>query len=381
MSHNVQICLLSEQPAPNLCPVLDSRFSVQEVVFVTSPQQTKRVPWLEQVLKPRGIKVSTLPVENAFAFDELLATLEAEVQQRKTLGQHLLINATGGTKPMSIAAHMAGFNADVPVFYVQNDHVYWLNDAPAGQRDFDLEERLRLNAYLQAHGCTLLDSGSPQVPPNHMALFYELIEIPSFAGQLKTLNWLAYQARNPNLKATLSDKQKNNQALGALLDKLESAALLKTLGNSVVFAGESERALCNGFWLEDFCLKQATEYRQQDASIQDIQRGVNIKTLGEGDKAVKNELDLALLRHNRLYLIECKTRQFKDGEPDAASALYKLATLSKQIGGNQSRAMLVSFYELRPYDKERARALGVAVVDGPQVLKNFKSHLAQWLKS
>src|SRR5690606_7543267 len=140
------LCLLSEQPSPNLCALLDPRLKPQEVMFVTSPQQKARYQWQENVLRPRGLKVSQLSIDDANLFEPVLDVMEAEIDRRKALGQHMLIHASGGTKPMAIAAHMAGFNKDVPVFYVQNDRVYWLNN-PEQRDDFDLEDHLKLEPF------------------------------------------------------------------------------------------------------------------------------------------------------------------------------------------------------------------------------------------
>ncbi|AMX03647.1 Card1-like endonuclease domain-containing protein [Microbulbifer thermotolerans] len=93
---------------------------------------------------------------------------------------------------------------------------------------------------------------------------------------------------------------------------------------------------------------------------------------------MKNELDLALLYDNRLHIIECKTRHYNAEEEDAAEALYKLATLVRQLGGIRARAMLVSHYPLNKADRRRAEVLDIQVVDGRNV-RDFRSRLCQWL--
>jgi Domain of unknown function (DUF1887) len=153
---DAHICLLSEQPSPNICPLLDPRMQPREVVLVVTPQQRQRVEHYRAVLGPRGVKVAVLEIGNAFDTEEIAGCVEKELDSRLKQGQHILINATGGTKPMSIAAYMVGYNRDVPVFYVHDDQIEWLCNPDKKYESMHLQERLKLEAFLQIHGVEVI---------------------------------------------------------------------------------------------------------------------------------------------------------------------------------------------------------------------------------
>ena len=102
--------------------------------------------------------------------------------------------------------------------------------------------------------------------------------------------------------------------------------------------------------------------------VEDVCMGIEVsRQTGRGP--VKNELDVAFLADNRLYVIECKTRHWRGTGEDGpgAEALYKLDSLKDLLGGLQARAMLVSYRDLPDPDRRRAGDLGIEVCAGGQV--------------
>jgi hypothetical protein len=376
------ICLLSEQPIPNLAPLLTAHIRADNALFVVSPQQLTALEHMKTVLGPRGIRVEALEIADAMDYPSVLEALESTLAQRKGNGEQLLINATGGTKPMSIAAHMAGFNADIPVFYVENDRVHWLDDQGEERETFDIEERLKLKEYLAAYGFNLEGRKITPVPVDQFKLFQEVLTIPSFFAQIKTLNYIAWQAaESGTLTTPLSVAQKNNQGLQALLDKMRDTGLIELGGHEVRFTSPDSRDLCNGLWLEEFCYREAEKLKGMlGGKLQDLGRSLAIRGRGKGREPVDNELDIALLHDNRFYLVECKTRHFNDkGDPDVEEALYKLATLRRNVGGLYGKGLLVSAYPVADKHKRRAAALDIAICDGAADVASFRSYLKTWL--
>lgn len=199
MSDGTHICLLSEQPVPNICPLLDPTMHANEAVFVVSEQQRPRLEWLRMVLHGRQIKVSELPIADAYGDVDAIQTLiEQEISRQRERGAEVLVNVTGGTKPMSIGAHMAAFNTDAPAFYVHNDAVAWLH-LPAGDKRaaVDLDERLKLRSFLLAYGIKVVDSGAPALPPGAEQITKALLENPKkYVRGIRALNYHANKAEH-----------------------------------------------------------------------------------------------------------------------------------------------------------------------------------------
>ena len=119
--------------------------------------------------------------------------------------------------------------------------------------------------------------------------------------------------------------------------------------------------------------------RKELPEIQDLARGLEV-CRGDHGKPVRNELDVAFLADNRLYVIECKTKRFKGGGADGpgAEALYKLDTLAPLLGGLGARAMLVSFQSLSEPDQRRARELGIRSCVGSE-LHGLREAIRRWV--
>ena len=95
--------------------------------------------------------------------------------------------------------------------------------------------------------------------------------------------------------------------------------------------------------------------------------------------SVPNELDVAVLAENRLYLVECKTRQWRGGvDGPGAESLFKLEALTDLLGGLQARGMLVSYQDLPDHDRRRAADLRIEVCAGQQIQRLGES-LKKWI--
>lgn len=126
-----QVCIVSDQPLPNLMPALDSGIGRDRVVLLETPRMAARADALEKVLAGRGRQVFRRPVPddgNLPAFRRCTEAVLAEFPDSA-------LNATGGQKTMSLLAFDVWRAAGRPVFYVERDNrLIWLHpvDAPQG---------------------------------------------------------------------------------------------------------------------------------------------------------------------------------------------------------------------------------------------------------
>jgi len=139
------------------------------------------------------------------------------------------------------------------------------------------------------------------------------------------------------------------------------------------FADANARFLTNGGWLETHTYQLCTKLKKE-YDIQDVACNIQIKRHPAGKTPVKNEIDIGLIRANRLYLIECKTKRFEK----EADILYKLDSLRDLMGGLQGRAMLVSFNTLDKASRARAKELNIALCCKNELI-HLQQHLQNWL--
>lgn len=378
------ICLLSEQPAPNICPVLDKAIGATDVVFVVTEQMRERASWLREVLKDRrpDIRVREIMATDPYKdIDAIQGAIENEIKSIKAASAgEVFVNATGGTKPMAIGAHMAAFLNDVPAFYVHDDRVEWLNQPGSVQRPSqELGEQIRLGEFLLAHGLRM--RGVQSIPSASRAeeLIDELLAKPSaYATGMRALNFHASQAER-SLKADLGSRTNGHQHLQAVLDKFQEHEFLDATRDRITFPDEASRFFCAGGWLEQHVMNVCRQIRgRHGGKFNDLQESVKVEYISARSKTVPNEIDVAALYDNRLHVIECKTRVFHDDV--ATETLYKLATLKRELGGIRARGLLVSYQPVEPRHRERAALLDVQLVAGDE-LRELPSKLERWLQA
>jgi hypothetical protein len=372
MAHEVHLVLVSRQATPNITPALDPAFRPREVVLLVSPDMIRQADALAEVLTIYGLKISRWPIEDAWDIEHVRDRVLDFLVGRE--GETIALNATGGTKPMSIAAYEAFRALGQPIFYVhpEKDRVVWLY--PQGE-SHGLIGRVKLPAFLQAHGACLEKRVSNQgIPAGRRELTASLVSnVQRLAPALATLNWAASQAQNTLISPPLNLAQRKNPFLMELIERFEGEGLLAWRGDKLCFPDEEARFYVNGGWLENhvygvlFGLR--SRLQSKGHSIQDFGRGLEV-CRRVGKELVRNELDVAFLVDNRFYIIECKTKRF-DGAPGprsrGAAALYKLDALKDLLGGLQGRAMLVTYQVLPPTDRQRARDLNIQVCSGAEI--------------
>lgn len=383
MKPTTHLCLVSAQATPNLTPALDPATAPARVILLVSPDMARRADWLTRVLQPRGIRVERWTIDDAWDIEHLerrvLDVLERELMAEEPVS--IALNATGGTKPMSIAAYEAFRAYDLPIFYVhpQRDRLIWMH--PQGQGATDLDNRVRLEAFLLAYGARVEGCRRSGVSDPLAELTGWLVGgVARYGKALGTLNWLAREATEGLISPELHSHQLRDQRLQLLIDRFAAAGVVEPRGRHLHFPDEAARFYVNGGWLEEHVFDVLQALRPQLSSIQDLARSVDIvrETLRGGQ--VPNEIDVACLAENRLYLIECKTRIWGGDGADnpGASALYRLDTLTDLFGGLQARAMLVSYRNLPPNVLRRAADLGIRTCAGTR-LPELAADLRVWL--
>jgi hypothetical protein len=272
--------------------------------------------------------------------------------------------------------------AGKPIFYVhpEEDRLIWMH--PANWPPRQLTNRVKLPAFLKAHGASLVERPALfGMTEDYRRLAETLVlDVSKFQSALATLNWAAMRA-DADRTLISPDVDVQRPEMAALLDLFEKAGVLSVDRDRIHFANETTRFFANGGWLEQHVYSVAQALRGEiPAVIQDVRRGLEVeRTVGGGQ--VRNELDVAFLAHNRLHVIECKTRKFSDetGKGGAgAEAVYKLDALANLLGGLQARAMLVSYQPLSRAVLDRARDYRILTCAGTE-LPRLRERLLKWL--
>ena len=290
-------------------------------------------------------------------------------------GQSIALNVTGGNKLMALSAQAVAQAAGWPAFYVDvdTDQIIWLDKTRPTQA---LTQQLRLRHYLRGYGFTLAE-GIERPQPNAVwqTLLQDLIiNVGSLEEAIGQLNHLSQEAQK-TLRVSLTPRQRDHPGLDALLRKFEQAQVLKRQGDLIIFSTETARSFANGGWIEHH-VYQSVCLVTGDLAIRD--KAANLQVLGESGQP--NEIDVAFMARNRLFMVECKTARMNHADDlKANDTLYKLAENCRRIGGLGTRGMLATYRPLRESEQRLAKALNIDIVAGRD-LARMGERLKQWVK-
>ncbi|MDF1589027.1 MAG: DUF1887 family CARF protein [Gammaproteobacteria bacterium] len=376
--YKTHFCMVSQQAAPNLLPLLDDDMKPEQVVLLVTPQMKQQANYLEQVIKPRGIKVVQKPLELIDDFnameEQLIGIIDTEPDGE------IALNVTGGTKWMAIAAQEVFRMKGAGIFYVkvEDDKVLFLDGDPTSHT---LSQHIDLKSYIQAYGYQFREQSQPTgLPPKLRDFCQQLVlKVDSWQAAIGQLNNLASIAESQNSLSVQLARLPHPQdpQLNVLLIECYQAGLLSKKANvEVCFSDEDARTFANGGWLEVYVSSKLNELKR-DGVIQDSPRlNQHIQRIGATSH---NEIDVCFMARNRLHLIECKTKRMAGkGTADATTdTVYKLDSIS-DLGGLATKSMLVSYRKLNTADQKRAKDLRIKVIQGTDI-RNLKSGLRDWI--
>jgi hypothetical protein len=370
------VLLVSAQAAPNLLAALDPGPKLKEAVLMVSGKMHARADALETVLREAGVKTDRVMLRDEHDFASLESALLEVAAARE--GRSIALNVTGGTKLMALAAQSVAQAAGWVVFYVDvdTDEVIGLGKEPYRRK---LSEQLRLRHYLRGYGFDL-EGGARSVPLSmrHSTLIQTLvIQVGSLEAPLSQLNWLGQEAEErKTLQVRLTPRQMDSRGLEALLRHFAEAGVLSVEGGRLTFASDADRAFAKGGWLEQYVFTTVSAVAGELA-IRD--KSANVVVVDRD--GVKNELDIVFMARNRLFVIECKTaRMDKPEAPKANDTLFKLSEICQRVGGLATRGMLASYQPLRDEEKRLARALGIGLVCGAELVRPAEK-LKLWIRA
>ncbi len=370
----VLVCPVSTFATPNITPILDKKYKPQKVVLLVSPEMSEQGQWLETVLGQLDVAIDIWALENAWDVDYLYAELQRLLDVYE--GVSIALNATCGTKPMTIACYEVFRSRGKSVFYIDpnTDHLIWMY--PHDGVRYELADRIRIPEFVRIYGGQVSPSIQRSVQQSAVAIGEALVGDPDYyAKAIGSLNYYASSAKRNLLSSEMDERTLGSDAFNKLLDQLEQGNQISREFNKLRFHDENARFFANGGWLEQYVFSVLLRIKGRENQLQDAAMSVEV----ERKNSVKNEVDVAFLFNNKLHIIECKAKSFKGGKTGSATdVLYKIDSVSEILGGIQAKAMLVSYKKLPDHDLRRAHELGVKVVQHNR-LRSLESELRDWL--
>lgn len=375
LSFDTHVCLVSDEAAANFLPAVSTGFKPKKIILVVTPTMKGNARSLAEAFRRAipAVEIDEIAIPSPWDIQSITDNIVTYFDSRDH--SSVVLNATGGTKLMMIGAYRAFEMLECPVFYFQiTSGDILLLSMDEAKRIRTIATEPSLEHYLLAYGyiASAPDAGK-EIPfdSKKKELCDELIKnYSSYADSIRTINFIAGEAeQKKSLVFSFKDYPniERSPKVMALLEEFEKYGTLEIKSDQVRFASVADRQFVNGGWLESYAYDQFCHV----VSGKKIAKNITLSPLSSGK--LKNEIDVAFVYNNRLYLVECKTssdqKKFND-------YIYKMDSLG-QLGGHYVRKILVSYQEIKNENGnplERAEKSHIKIIQGRK-LNNLAKEL------
>ena len=359
-------CFVSDQLVPNYLPVLEEELRASKVTLAVTGKMLPKAQFLQKVLESHNIETEQLLLgKDSSAFDQLQDMIIQWLEENEK--DNVILNLTGGTKPMAITAQEAFRMMGKPIFYVdiQTDNVWWL-DSNKNANHWEILCQLRhpidLKTYLKLYGCDVISYKNPS-PLLQWRTIAELLAENVLKWQQGIVSLTTHAKQEKSLHFMQDCNQKETKDLVEVL-KLNNVIQCK--GNTLAFTSDAAKVFMAGGWLEYYIYNQITNRIPNKKNVN--RSYLNARIIDS--KKMTNEFDVLTVFRGNLYVFECKSGYVFTHE-NANTAIYKLDALIDKIGGLRSKGILVSCSALSSDNIRRADSYGIQYI-GPEDLPPHK---------
>lgn len=128
---------------------------------------------------------------------------------------------------------------------------------------------------------------------------------------------------------------------------------------------KDEIVYLTGGWFEEFVFTEVYDI-VQDNILNDAMIGVKIESLS----GASNDLDIAFMKDNSFYHIECKTLGNEEDQSIIREEVYKKGVISTLLGKGERRAMIcITQSQISEAIMKRAQDYGVEILTIEQARK------------
>lgn len=397
--YQTQICLISEQPDPNLFAVLDSGLRPRKVWLLESDDMKRKNKGqdMKNALSRSGVEAVILPVKDPHSATEVNELVESIIYAPDAPPEgEILINITGGTKMMAIGAMMAASSNEVDALYVPIiTEKALLFTKGRVKKEFVQEHSLEslknfASAFFIAHGCqAATDAGGSELdiwrtPDDHEKQFIEeATQLRAndflYGAAVRELNYLATVAAKAKGCRVPYDLRKTCEGMETLLDIIGEGRFgwVRYEKGTLIFESEERRDFLNGKWMELYVAEALRGVLPPGTTIFNL-------TAKYEHQSNQNEFDCVFFYKNTLYVMEVKTADLDARKNERQDIVHKLRMVAGKVGGEKVRTCLVSYQPIRERSESfysMAKGERVHVIDGRKTgPKSLHKELTDWIK-
>lgn len=388
----IHVALVSDQVLANLIPAMMDRPDLVILVCTAGMAARGLDRRLAALLKREGIATQIkcgAPDVGLKQIQEFALNLAGELEGSYP-GAEVVLNATGGTKLMSLGFVEVFRGIAERILYTDTAHrrIEFLPDERGEVADpLVMTDVLDVPQYLAAQGfryrrartddpARLERLAVRKATCKHLGRNLADPRFQSWIGMMNALadNALERISGSDDERLAAPEQGLRDPPRGVwarALSELARAGLIDwRAGEDRLRFADAEAALfLRGGWLEEYAW-----HIVRDAGAFDARLGVD--GVWANTEASSNELDVLACHFNQLLVIECKTLRYR--ESNDSEIVYKLDSLSNDLRGLFGETWLLSTREPTDVLIERARQSRFRIV-GPADLAPLRDLVRQWI--
>lgn len=334
-------CLVSRQAMANVLPVF--MLKPDQVLLLSTKEEKQCANNLEILFQKKKIKVYRKDNLDAYDYRAFRAVVKKELEK---FNDDVILNITGGTKLMALAARDAFAELTRKIVYCDTEHKKLITIFP----DYKIEELiadLTIEDYLSSYGYKIVSEKSVDSFKDYFKLF-EFIE----ANDLLSSFVFMYKRFREKLNMQNMQKPRFSET-----NHNKTIIITRNIDTIIIEFGSSNRErfsvphseFRSGDWLEYYTFylldKQGND-----------QLKVGVKLINEA--GIENEIDIIALKDHRLSLYSCKS-----GKRDNQYDLFQIETLRNITSGTFGKGFFVTPNQQSISFLQRAKELNIRVVN------------------
>ncbi len=362
---SVLICLTGGQQAPNLFAVEQCR--PQKIILVHSEDTEPDASDFRSFLSSRGYEDIRLWKVDPY-HPRLITTAAQELRERLS-GEEVILNYTGGTKPMAIGFYQT-FRDQTLLYVDTQGETFWWGEGK-NLKEQAVELYLDLPVLFQLRRARISSVTDHNMLDRLKSLVNYLYTIRSRnLTQNETLKSLNYEVVQ-SLQAGSSQAWKPEYDDGQLT--ISESDPNKVM---VIFDSQTFEIKNKDFWLSFFAggWFEQWVYNRLEATgeYDDIRSNVTFRVTQAHSKnyGTKNEIDVAAIRNGVPVFLECKTGRVEQ------SHITNLRAVKDNYGTTYTMPVLVMLsHKIHHVLKEKLEDYGIRLILGPEQLENHLDQL------
>lgn len=355
------ISVVGGQPSPVVIPFYQFDFERAMLIgTIATADECKKIKYL---LYNKFNKPVEIIETDAYSFSRLKSELKSAMERFGfNKGQNIFANITGGTKPMSIQLLEWARDIGATIGYVSTEtgKVILLKKEI---EELEINAKISIKEYLELHGFDCSEDSKGDYIKDLQKNFYEAISNGEIIGNRFKFNIGNNEMMNKKLKYEFEN-----------LSMPSSSEVEVPLTTEKIF--KFSKLAGGGYWFEEFLFRQL----KKTGYFDDVRKQMIIKK-----NAIKNEIDIMVIKNFKLGLISCKVRakkkniielrnkikvKLKNRIEEFNKDLNELISLQSFLG-KYTRMFLATTNDLSEYFRDKAMERGVIVYDIND-LRNFE---------